>query len=251
MCSAVSTTRPEATSPSSSTSRCSATNGAWTILGGDDRRIATSRRNESARSASDTRLLRDIEAWLGVDSHRRILVLLDEADRWLEADAAGEFSRVDKLKAAMDRTDRRFKVVFAGLHNVQRTTRAANNPLAHLGEPRCIGPLIEGSEWQFARELIERPLMALGYRFETPDLVVRILSQTNYYPVLLQLYGSRIIRRTTGPNAQHFDPRTSPPYRITPQLIDQVYQQAGLQLEIEASSPSHWIWTSATISSLC
>ena len=184
------------------------------------------------RTASDKRLLRDVEAWLADDSHRRILVLLDEADRWLEADAATHFVRVDKIKASMDRTDRRFKVVFAGLHNVQRTTRAANNPLAHLGEPRCIGPLIEGSEWQFARELIERPLMALGYRFATPDLVVRILSQTNYYPVLLQLYGSHIIRRTTGSNAQQIDPRSSPPYRITPQLIDQVYQQAGLQLEI-------------------
>jgi len=42
----------------------------------------------------------------------------------------------------MEKTNRRFKVVFAGLHNVQRATKEQNHPLAHFGEPICIGPLL-------------------------------------------------------------------------------------------------------------
>jgi hypothetical protein len=84
----------------------------------------------------------------------------------------------------MDQTGRRFKVVFAGLHNVRRTTTVSNHPLAHYEQPICVGPLLENGEWREARALVERPLASLGYRFESPDLVTRILSQTNYYPSL-------------------------------------------------------------------
>ena len=59
------------------------------------------------------------------------------------------------LKGLMDRTNRRFKVVFAGLHNVQRTTTLSNHPLAHYGTPICVGPLFDAGEWREARALIE------------------------------------------------------------------------------------------------
>ena len=55
-------------------------------------------------------------------------MLLDEADLFLESDAREVFGHVSKLKGLMDKTNRRFKVVFAGLHNVQRATRVSNNP---------------------------------------------------------------------------------------------------------------------------
>lgn len=172
------------------------------------------------------RILGEIRKWLTQQGHRRILLLLDEADRFLEGDR--DFILVARLKKEMEDTNRRFKVVFAGLHNVQRTTRLGNNPLAHLGEPRCIGPLFENLEWREARDLVKQPLAAIGYRFESEDLVVRILSQTNYYPSLLQLYCTQLLRHVNRPNVEIFDSRTGPPYVITSKHVEDAYQSQEL-----------------------
>jgi hypothetical protein len=129
----------------------------------------------------------------------------------------------------MDKTDRRFKVVFAGLHNVQRTTRQANNPLAHFGEPICIGPLLENGEWREARALVERPLQAMGFRFESPDLVTRVLSQTNYFPSLIQIYCSQLLRYFGKDKFASFQ---YPPYTINSRHIEEAYKNQQLRTEI-------------------
>jgi hypothetical protein len=190
----------------------------------------------SAHVTPDT-ILAAIRSWISADSQRRILLLLDEADRFLEADE--DFVRVARLKGLMDATERRFKVVFAGLHNVQRATRLANNPLAHLGDPMCIGPLFDNGEWKQARDLIVEPLRAAGYKFETPELVTRVLSQTNYYPSLLQLYGRQLLRHVNRPNVETFDSRCSPPYVITAAHVEDAYQSQELWQRIR----ERFIWT--------
>ena len=48
----------------------------------------------------------------------RILVLLDEADNFLDADSNSRFENVEALGNLRATTKGRFKVVFAGLHNV-------------------------------------------------------------------------------------------------------------------------------------
>ena len=58
-------------------------------------------------------LLRHVEEWLADSPERRILLLLDEADKFLEADSQDEFMRCAEIKGAMERTSRRFKVVFS------------------------------------------------------------------------------------------------------------------------------------------
>ena len=58
--------------------------------------------------------------WLAADVVRRVVLLLDEADLFLNSDSNEGWPRVGKLKSLIERTERRFKVVFAGLHNVQR-----------------------------------------------------------------------------------------------------------------------------------
>ena len=185
------------------------------------------------------RLLRQIEDWLDQEPHRRILLLLDEADRFLESDGNEEFRRVARFKGLMDRTNRRFKVVFAGLHNVQRTARGENQPLAHYGEPLRIGPLLDRGEWRAARALIEGPLAAVGYRFESPDLVTRILSRTNYYPSLIQLYCNQLLRHVTDTRSALFDQRTSPPYVIRSRHVDDAYQNQELRKAIR----DRFLWT--------
>jgi len=149
--------------------------------------------NTVPSNISTGKVLQYIKEWLEIEHERKILLFLDEADKFLEEDSKEDFRNVSRLKATMESTDRRFKVVFAGLHNVQRTTKLPNNPLAHLGEPICIGPLLDEFESQEARSLIKVPLESLGFVFETEYLINRILAQTNYYPSFIQVYCSNLL----------------------------------------------------------
>lgn len=203
----------------------------------------------TARQMTIDKFEESIVHWLEEDRARSLLLLLDEADEFLLYDGkvnqsgkvqTGDFMRASRLKGLMDRTDRRFKVVFAGLHNVQRTTRLANHPLAHYGNPICIGPLLDKGEWREAHELIERPLAALGHSFKSPDLVARILWQTNYYPSLIQLYCNYLLRHIINTqNAVNGDPDSVPPYFITSRQVEEAYLSHDLRKEIR----DRMIWT--------
>ena len=148
------------------------------------------------REALIQRLRECIQAWLQGDD-RQILLLLDEADAFLEADSSRKddhFRESTALKGIMDSTERRFKVVFCGLHNVLRTTARANHPLAHLGQPIGVGPLLSNGEWEEARNLVREPLEAIGCRFSAGEPVLYALAQTNYYPSLIQILGTELTR---------------------------------------------------------
>ena len=167
-----------------------------------------------------------LKSWFSQSSSRRILLLLDEADRFLEQDGRSEYQETSRLKNLMESTGRRFKVVFAGLHNVLRTTEQANHPLAHLGDPIEIGPLIRAGDWREARSLIVNPLKVAGYEFASEDLSVRILAQTNYYPSLIQLYCAQLLKQI---RSQHeIDVRSGPRYPITEALVDETYRTREL-----------------------
>lgn len=119
-------------------------------------------------------------------SRKKLLLLLDEADGFLELDARAPdgkpadqgYRESTRLKALMDRTEWRIKVVFAGLHNVLRTVRSANHPLGHFGQPLQIGPFLPDGRLRTAELLVTQPLRAAGYRFDNENLVTRILAQT-------------------------------------------------------------------------
>lgn len=166
--------------------------------------------------------------WLDADPERRILLLLDEADEFLQRDARTEFRESSRLKGIMDRTGRRLKVVLSGLHNVLRTTEQANHPLAHLGDPISVGPLLRNGEWHEARALIEIPMRSLGYRFESDDVVMLILAHTNYYPSLIQLYCQYLLRHLVDLRTGGIDYRSGPPYTITKRHVEEVHQSRNL-----------------------
>jgi hypothetical protein len=169
----------------------------------------------SAKDPTFEDIRTQVQAWLEMDSNRRILLLLDECDSFLNADAKDDFPNVTELKALMEETDRRFKPVFAGLHQVRRFQRIPNQPLAHLGYPTPVGPL----KPQPAYDLIAKPLEALGLKFETPDLPTRILTATNYQPSLIQLFCSELVdymlAKACGPG--------TPPYIVTSQDVEAVH----------------------------
>ncbi|NET25872.1 AAA family ATPase [Okeania sp. SIO1I7] len=201
----------------------------WEIMGVELEKLKVTN-SQDAKSGEGFRNL--VKSWLDEDNQRRILLLLDEADNFLEGDAKEDFVRCDRLRKLMLETERRFKVVFAGLHNVQRTTRQSNHPLAHFGQPICIGPLLNNGEMRAATALIQRPLANLGYRFESPDLIFRILSQTNYYPSLIQLYCKQLLEHINNPDFESFDAKSSPPYKIASERVKEAYENQKLRQAI-------------------
>lgn len=161
------------------------------------------------------------------EKNLRILLLLDESDNFLEADAGKDFQVVSHLKRAMDQTDRRFKVIFAGLHHVQRFKNIPNQPLSHLGDAGAIevGPL----EPVAAFDLIRKPLRSLGYLFgnskrEDLSLIFLILSYTNYHPGLLQLFGQHLVDYLSKKGSFG-----QPPYWITRNDINAIYRNPDVR----------------------
>ncbi|PXW30384.1 UNVERIFIED_CONTAM: hypothetical protein DES50_108194 [Williamsia faeni] len=137
-------------------------------------------------------VIKAIASWLAGKDSRRLLLLLDEADAFLEKESvagAGGFKNVGPLKGLFDNSHGRFKPVFAGLHKVQRLQNVANTPLAHGGTDILIGPL--GAKP--ARDLVIKPLEALGYRFDNPEAVWRLLAFTNMQPGLIQVVCNDLI----------------------------------------------------------
>lgn len=121
----------------------------------------------------------------------RVLFCLDEIDSVLNKDAATNFELVRSLKGLVNDPHHRFRVVFAGLNNVNRFRTYPNVPLEQLGSPLEVGILSS----QDARSLILQPLTALGYRFEEPELVDRIMAFTNRHPSLLHIFCSELVEQ--------------------------------------------------------
>lgn len=151
---------------------------------------------------------------------RRILVMFDEADDFLDADSKEGFRMVLALRKLMLDTQRRFKVIFAGLHNVGRFQGIANQPLAHFGTPLRVGPL----EPSAARQLVQQPFEALGFNFVDASAVLRVLSYTNYHPGLIQHFCQVLLK--------HLRNRTGnalPPYQIERKDVEDVYRDGQVR----------------------
>ncbi|NOK17820.1 ATP-binding protein [Corallococcus carmarthensis] len=165
-------------------------------------------------------LVRRIGESLGGEKGRKLLILLDEADHFLDADVKRGFEQVKRLRDLMTQHPGLCKVVLAGLHNVQRFQSIANQPLAHFGRALLVGPL----DAKDADALVRRPLEALGFRLpveEKNGSVLRILSYTNYHPGLIQLFCQELVamlqRRT--------DPQQQPPYLLREADVEEVYRR--------------------------
>ena len=130
-----------------------------------------------------------IESMLQNDDQMRIILLLDETDKLLNLDAESDFTIIRKLRSLMAKSNRRFKVILAGLQSVQRYNNWENHPFAQLGNEIVIDPLSPKA----AEQLITKPFAALGFEFEKPTLVCRIVSVSNYHPGLIQIFCRRLL----------------------------------------------------------
>jgi hypothetical protein len=167
---------------------------------------------------------RHITRWIDAAPDRQLLLLLDESDFFLDADAkGGKFPHVTAFKELMEFTQRSVKVVFAGLHQTARFERLSNHPLAHLGNPVCVGPLTP----QHAYELLTKPLYALGYRFSDTNIAARVLALANNQPALIQLFGAQLLRRL-----QRTSPApNTPPRTVTSADVEAVWADEALRTE--------------------
>ncbi|MFE2015347.1 hypothetical protein [Streptomyces sp. NPDC059491] len=169
----------------------------WTRLVEDLKRKGVFN-NKMSEQANPDVVVRNIRAWLDQDDTRRILVLADEADAFLNTDSRrafrvgseSTFPNVMHFQRLMEQTERRFKIVFAGLHQVQRFGHLSNVSTVHGGPDLLVGPL--GT--QAAVRLVTEPMAALGYFFERPELVWRILAITNYQANLVQIFCRELVR---------------------------------------------------------
>lgn len=169
--------------------------------------------------------------WRNRDSRNRLLILLDESDQFFEADAPA-FLDTKRLRDIGVVTDNNIKVVFAGLHSVQRYAKSARNgPFSHLAQrPTVIGPLRP----QFAADLLTVPLGVLGYEFADDNLVNRVLGYCSYQPFLLQMFGHRLVE------ALHAKRRDGlaveqPPYMITDDDVAVVERNRDLRADITSA----------------
>jgi hypothetical protein len=165
-----------------------------------------------------------IKNWLTQNPARRMLLLIDECDGFFDADAENGFVHVTQLRNLRDDTGRRCKPVFAGLHQVQRFAHLPNQPLAsaHLGEQIAIGPLSP----EPAYRLLFTPMEALGIRFESDELIHRVLAYCNYQPKLLQMVGKAVAESALSRR------RTGPYYWVDEDMLDQVLGSEALKQRI-------------------
>jgi hypothetical protein len=128
--------------------------------------IVTPRAARKGRSSHET-VRAGVLDWLSADGRHRLLILLDESDGFFETDAP-RFLETNRLKdlGQLSGVEGRAKVVFAGLHSVQRFAKMSNNTFKHLAQrPTVIGPLPP----QFAYNLIcatRRGAISLAQRGE-------------------------------------------------------------------------------------
>jgi hypothetical protein len=196
----------------------------WVRLRDD---LATARIVQPTASESPDALGRRVLDVLEQKPTMRILVLLDEADSFLQADAKENFPEVHELRRIIDASQGRFKVVFCGLHSVQRFCARPNHPFAQLGNELVVGPL----EPRAALELIQGPMAAIGFALGE-DVALRILCYTNYHPALIQQFCLELVTLVR----QRLD---RPPYVVTMADVEAVYRKA----EVRGFMRERFEWT--------
>lgn len=156
--------------------------------------------------------------WLEEDTTRHLLLLLDECDLFLRADADGGFRNVAELRDLMIDFGGRFKVVFSGLQHVARYLKLPNQPLSQLPPPIVIGPLDPSS----ACDLVRRPLEALGFA-PTPAQIDRLVTYCACNPSVIQLAGMQLVELLRGQTVHG-----PAPWPIDDNLLDRLLDSAEL-----------------------
>lgn len=162
-----------------------------------------------------------------------LLLLLDEADAFLASCKAVNYAPFDALKDIQSTCHDRFKFVVAGLRDVVRFDKKAlkdNSVLAHLQ-----GYTVKPFSVMEARELLQVPLFYLGFRFpeDHDDLIPTILSQTNYFPGLIQLYCYKLVEELKKETYGGYNELDTPLYVVNVDHIKKALADPEFQKEVK------------------
>ena len=161
------------------------------------------------------------------------LLLLDEADVFIESCEEVTYQPFDALKDIQSIGMDRFKFVIAGLHNIVRFKRDAalskNSVLTQL-----TSITITPFSLREARQLLEEPLYCLGLRFpkDKQSLVSLILANTNYFPGLIQLYCANLIEAMRKGDYAGYDQADTPAYEVNPNHIKKVLSDTSFMNQV-------------------
>lgn len=162
-----------------------------------------------------------------------LLLLLDEADAFIESCGEINYTPFDALKDIQSVGEGRFKFVIAGLRNIVKFNRekalSNNSVLTHLTSI-TVRPFKEKE----ARELLEIPLYYLGFRFpaEKDTLISMIFANANYFPGLIQLYCGNLVEALKKDYAGYNEDDT-PIYEIQDNIIRKVVSEGDFQQQIK------------------
>lgn len=162
----------------------------------------------------------------------RILLLIDESDKFLAAISDGGYVALQPMVDLKRETKNDFKFVLAGLHNVSRAKNATarNGIFGQLGEPLCIKPLTPSE----ALQLISRPLTYLGFQVDRSPHLETILTSTNYYPGILQFFGYTLVETMTKQYGDYCRAADgNPPYTLHREQLGAIMNRSDLNNSIK------------------
>lgn len=159
-------------------------------------------------------------------------LLIDEVDDFLGAIADAAYKPIQPLVDLKRETKNNFKFVIAGLHNVCRAKNATkeNGIFGQLGTPLCIKPLSPTD----ALQLLSRPLRYLGFQIDRYPHLETILTNTNYYPGILQFFGYILVETLTSQYARYYHAADgNPPFTLQNDQLGAVMNSADLNKSIK------------------
>lgn len=159
-----------------------------------------------------------------------MLLLVDEADDFLDEISTDEYKPLNQLITYQRGSEGRFKFVLAGLHNVFRAANATekNGSFGRLGEPLCIHPLSPSD----ALMLISRPLRYLGFRIDQVPHMETILTNTNYYPGILQFFGYTLVESLSSQYGEYYSAAENPPFTLRDDQLGAIMNSEQLSASI-------------------
>lgn len=176
-------------------------------------------------------LCNEIEGMFSKLKVEAMLLLLDETDKYLGSIANNDYVQLQPLIDLKRRTKNRFKFVLAGLHNVCRAKNATarNGVFGQLGTPLCVKPLSPTD----ALQLLSRPLKFLGFQIDRYPHLETILTNTNYYPGILQFFGYTLVETLSTHYGKYYRAVDgNPPYTLQDDQLGAVMNSADLNRSI-------------------
>ncbi|WP_437910943.1 AAA family ATPase [Sorangium sp. So ce327] len=145
------------------------------------RALARALRIDAPRDQDPETALADLLRARFQDSGKRGVVLLDEADGLIQADAARGFPLLAAMRTLQ--AEEVCSFVLAGYLFLYRESLNQRSPLYNFATVRLLGPL----EREAARDLALKPMQRLGVAYADPELPAQIAEKTGGYPSFVQV----------------------------------------------------------------